>query len=56
LSGPRTCVEGATGLADGDWIGVEGKVAPGAEVVVRGGALLRGNEKVLVVGIFAQDR
>jgi hypothetical protein len=43
-------------VADGDWIGIEGKVAPGHEVVVRGGELLRGNEKVQVVGIFEEDR
>jgi hypothetical protein len=43
-------------VADGDWIGIEGKVAPGDEVVVRGGELLRGNEKVQVVGIFEEDR
>jgi RND family efflux transporter MFP subunit len=49
-------VDVKAGLADGDWIGVEGKVAPGDEVVVRGGELLRGNEKVQVVGIFEEDR
>jgi hypothetical protein len=31
-------------------------VAPGDEVVVRGGEPLRGNEKVQVVGIFEEDR
>jgi len=44
------------GLADGDWIGVEGKLNPGDSVVVRGGELLRGNEKLQVVGIFEVDR
>jgi RND family efflux transporter MFP subunit len=49
-------VDVTAGLADGDWIGVEGKVAAGDEVVVRGGELLRGNEKVQVVGIFEVER
>jgi multidrug efflux pump subunit AcrA (membrane-fusion protein) len=44
------------GVADGDWIGVEGKLAPGDEVVVRGGELLRGDEKLQVVGLFEMDR
>jgi multidrug efflux pump subunit AcrA (membrane-fusion protein) len=44
------------GLADGDWIGVEGKLAPGDEVVVRRGELLRGDEKLQVVGLFETNR
>jgi RND family efflux transporter MFP subunit len=49
-------VDVKAGLADGDWIGVEGKLAPGDEVVVRGGELLRGNEKLQVVGVFEMNR
>lgn len=43
------------GVADGDWIGVEGKLAPGDQVVVRGGELLRGDDKVQIVGIFEDE-
>ena len=43
------------GVADGDWIGVDGKLAPGDQVIVRGGELLRGNEKVQIVGIFEEE-
>jgi multidrug efflux pump subunit AcrA (membrane-fusion protein) len=49
-------VDVKAGLADGDWIGVEGKLSPGDEVVVRGGEPLRGNEKLQVVGVFEMDR
>src|SRR5207342_3281889 len=38
------------GVADGDWIAVDGPLAAGDSIVVRGGELLRGNEKVQVVG------
>lgn len=48
-------VEVKAGVADGDWIGIDGKVAPGDQVIVRGGELLRGNEKVQVVGIFEDE-
>ena len=44
-----------SGTADGDWIAVDGKLAEGDTVVVRGGELLRGNEKVQVVGVFEDD-
>jgi multidrug efflux pump subunit AcrA (membrane-fusion protein) len=49
-------VDVKAGLADGDWIGVEGKLAAGDEVVVRGGELLRGDEKLQVVGVFEVSR
>jgi RND family efflux transporter MFP subunit len=49
-------VDVKAGLADGDWIGVEGKLNPGDDVVVRGGELLRGNEKLQVVGMLEVDR
>jgi hypothetical protein len=50
------CGDVRAGLADADWIGVEGELAPGDEVVVRGGELLRGDEKLQVVGLFEMDR
>jgi len=40
------------GIADGDWIAVDGKLKAGDQVIVRGAELLRGNEPVQVVGIF----
>ncbi len=43
------------GVADGDWIGVDGKLADGDQVIVRGGELLRGNDKVQIVGIFEDE-
>jgi RND family efflux transporter MFP subunit len=43
------------GVADGDWIAVDGPLAAGDSIVVRGGELLRGNEKVQVVGVFEDE-
>jgi RND family efflux transporter MFP subunit len=43
------------GLADGDWIAVDGPLSAGDRVVVRGGELLRGDEKVQIVGTFEED-
>ncbi len=43
------------GVADGDWIAVDGTLRPGDSVVVRGGETLRGNEKLDVVGIFDEE-
>jgi RND family efflux transporter MFP subunit len=48
-------IEVKAGIADGDWIAVEGQLAAGDQVVVRGAELLRGNEKVQVVGIFEEE-
>ncbi len=48
-------VDVKAGIADGEWIAVDGKLAAGDEVVVRGGELLRGNEKVQIVGVFEDD-
>ena len=42
-------------MADGEWIAVEGKLADGDQVIVRGAELLRGNEKVQVVGVFEEQ-
>jgi multidrug efflux pump subunit AcrA (membrane-fusion protein) len=42
------------GIADGDWIAVEGALAPNDKVVVRGGESLRGNDKVQVIGVLEQ--
>jgi len=42
-------------VADGEWIAVDGKLADGDQVVVRGAELLRGNEKLQVVGIFEEQ-
>ena len=38
------------GVADGDWIAVDGQLKAGDRVVVRGGESLRGTEKLEVVG------
>jgi RND family efflux transporter MFP subunit len=43
------------GVADGDWIGVEGTLKAGDSVVIRGAEGLRGNEKLDVVGIFEEE-
>ena len=43
------------GVADGDWIAVDGSVRAGDSVVVRGGESLRGNEKLDVVGVLEQE-
>lgn len=48
-------VDVKAGMADGDWIAVDGKLAAGEQVVVRGGELLRGNEKVQIVGVFEDE-
>jgi hypothetical protein len=44
-----------SGAADGDWIAVDGKLAVGDSVIVRGGELLRGNDKVQIVGVFEDE-
>ena len=49
----RIAVE--AGVADGDWIGVEGTLEAGDSVVVRGAEGLRGNEKLDVVGVFEPE-
>ena len=38
------------GVADGDWIAVEGEIEPGDRVIIRGGESLRGGEAVKVLG------
>jgi RND family efflux transporter MFP subunit len=43
------------GVADGDWIAVDGTLRAGDTIVVRGGETLRGNEKLDVVGIFEEE-
>ena len=43
------------GVADGDWIAVDGTLKAGESVVVRGAENLRGNEKLDVVGVFEQE-
>jgi RND family efflux transporter MFP subunit len=43
------------GVADGDWIAVDGTLKAGDRVVVRGGESLRGNEKLDVVGVFEEE-
>ncbi len=48
-------IEVKAGVADGEWIAVEGKLTDGDQVIVRGAELLRGNEKVQVVGIFEEQ-
>ncbi len=40
------------GVADGDWIAVDGSLRAGDNIVVRGGESLRGNEKLDVVGVL----
>jgi RND family efflux transporter MFP subunit len=40
------------GIADGDWIAVDGSLRAGDRIVVRGGESLRGNEKLDVVGVL----
>jgi RND family efflux transporter MFP subunit len=40
------------GVADGDWIAVDGSLRAGDNIVVRGGESLRGKEKLDVVGVF----
>ncbi len=43
------------GVADGDWIAVDGKLQAGDRIVVRGGESLRGKEKLEVVGVFEEE-
>jgi len=43
------------GVADGDWIAVDGTLRAGDTVVVRGGETLRGDEKLDVVGVFEEE-
>jgi RND family efflux transporter MFP subunit len=43
------------GIADGDWIAVDGALKAGDRIVVRGGESLRGSEKVEVVGVYEQE-
>ena len=37
------------GVADGDWIAVDGELAPGDQVIIRGGESLRGGEPLKVL-------
>jgi len=48
-------VQVQAGVADGDWIAVEGTLREGDSIVVRGGETLRGKEKLDVVGVFESD-
>jgi RND family efflux transporter MFP subunit len=43
------------GVADGEWIAVDGKLRAGDTIVVRGGESLRGNEKLDVVGVIEDE-
>jgi RND family efflux transporter MFP subunit len=43
------------GVADGDWIAVDGGLKAGDRIVVRGGESLRGKEKLEVVGVFEEE-
>jgi RND family efflux transporter MFP subunit len=43
------------GVADGDWIAVDGTLKAGESVVVRGAESLRGNEILDVVGVFEAE-
>ena len=43
------------GVADGQWIAVDGALKAGDQVIVRGGELLRGNELVQVVGVLEEE-
>ena len=40
------------GVADGDWVGIEGELKANDQVIVRGAELLRGDEPVQIVGQF----
>jgi RND family efflux transporter MFP subunit len=40
------------GVADGDWIAIDGTLQAGDRIVVRGGETLRGKEKLDIVGVF----
>jgi RND family efflux transporter MFP subunit len=43
------------GVADGDWIAVDGTLRAGDRIVVRGGETLRGAEKLDIVGVFEDE-
>jgi len=43
------------GIADGDWVGIQGAVNANDAVIVRGAELLRGDETVQVVGVLEQE-
>jgi RND family efflux transporter MFP subunit len=43
------------GVADGDWVGIEGDLKANDQVIVRGAELLRGDETVQVVGVLEQE-
>lgn len=43
------------GVADGDWIAVDGTLRPGDRIVVRGGETLRGTEKLDIVGVYEEE-
>jgi RND family efflux transporter MFP subunit len=43
------------GVADGDWVAVDGTLKAGDRIVVRGGESLRGQEKLDVVGVFEEE-
>ena len=43
------------GIADGDWVGIEGDLKANDQVIVRGAELLRGDETVQVVGVLEQE-
>jgi multidrug efflux pump subunit AcrA (membrane-fusion protein) len=42
------------GVADGDWIAVDGALKSNDKVVVRGGESLRGDDKVQIIGVLEQ--
>ena len=48
-------IEVEAGVADGDWIGIDGDVQAGDQVIVRGAELLRGNEKLQIIGVFEEQ-
>ena len=50
--GPGRQIQVKAGVADGDWIAVDGSLRAGDSIVVRGGESLRGNEKLDVVGVL----
>jgi RND family efflux transporter MFP subunit len=45
-------IEVRAGIADGEWIAVDGPITDGDQVIVRGAELLRGDERVQVVGVY----
>jgi RND family efflux transporter MFP subunit len=48
-------VQVKAGVADGDWIAVDGTLRAGDRIVVRGGETLRGQEKLDIVGVFEEE-